>query len=547
MNSSLQRAATCASAQKRIIRGRWTGVVTRALAVVGRHPLLVLIPPSLWFICRYLPFWKDVDALNALVAAFSSDNLLLCPPLYCILGRVPFWLTDTLLHGTAPGVLAPQHPSLAAVYALVLCQHALLWAGMRYFVFSLPAPDAGRGVASLMLASVASFYSFAHTCGAEATVPITWFIIFGVGLRALYRRTSWKTWTVYGGVLVISIGSRHVSALLLGWLPVTAAILAFCHWRSDEIGRLGAARRALGIAGVAVVLSGASLLVEQWMVAWLCARFEVTMRATRGRTLGDRVRSFLDRLPAAEQRRVGERVAATVHENDPQRQVAVRHAVEALATVGTYNLGTAQVITDELARRGFSGEALSIERDRIILDATMAYYRALDPRLASAILRDIGKGFYPTNDQGIAMTGAKATFDSIALIGERPDFWAGIRNLPMFNPTAALAARDRGFHDNFIRHWRFLPLGAWVALFFAIGGVRIARRRLPLDLALVGLTMFGMGLATYAANCLFIYSMPRYVLPLLIGVFACGAVLAAASHRGHSVKPRPQRSTTGTT
>ena len=504
---------------------RWSNLPAEVLGAIGRHPLAVLILPSLWFFARYLPFWKDVDVLNSLAWPFTSENLLLCPPIYCVLGRVPFWITDTLLHGTAPGILSAQHPSLEAVYALIVCQHAFLWAGLRYFVFSLPASDAGRGGATLLLASVASFYSFAHTCGAEVTTPITWFALFGVGLRILYRRTSWKIWAAYAAILVLSIGSRHVSGLLLGWLPTAAAALAVYRWRFDRTGSPGRVRAMLGIAAIALVLSGVSLSIERFTVARLCEHFAVVVRPIVGQALSDRIGSFLDRLPPEERRRVAQRAAGTVREADPQRAATVAHTVEALVTVGTYHHGTLLVIGDELARRGFSGEALNAERDRIILDATMAYYRTRDPRLVRLVLNDIVKGFYPTNDQGIAMTGAKSTFYSIPLIAERPNAWAGISGLPMFNRAIANAALERAFHDNWIRHWRFLQIGAWLALFFGIGIVRMLRQALPAELALAGFTMFGIGLVTYAANCVCNYSMPRYVLPLLVAVFACGAVL----------------------
>jgi hypothetical protein len=252
------------------------------------------------------------------------------------------------------------------------------------------------------------------------------------------------------------------------------------------------------------------------------------VRQTVGQALSDRIGSFLDRLLPEERHRVAQQAVGTVRQDDPQRAATVTHTVGALATVGTYHLGTVRVIGDELARRGFSGEALNVERDRIILDATLAYYRTGDPRLIGLVLNDIRKGFYPTNDQGIALTGAKSTFDSIPLIAERPRAWAGISGLPMFNRTVAQAALDRAFHDNFIRHWRFLPIGAWLALFFGIGILRMFRRDLPVELALVGLTMFGIGLVTYAATCVCNYSMPRYVLPLLVAVFACGAVVTVA-------------------
>jgi len=102
---------------------RLSAIGHRFLAWVGLHPLAILVLPSVWFFAFYLPFWKDVDVLDELVWGFTEMNVLLAPPLYCVLGRIPFWIADTLLHGSSPSILSPQHPSLAAVYFLILCQH----------------------------------------------------------------------------------------------------------------------------------------------------------------------------------------------------------------------------------------------------------------------------------------------------------------------------------------------------------------------------------------------------------------------------------------
>ena len=90
------------------------------LEFIGRHPLPILALPSIWYFIFYLPFWKSSDVLCQLGDPFSSENILLVPPLYCLVGRIPFWLTDTLLLGSAPNLFTFQHPSLTAVYVLIV-------------------------------------------------------------------------------------------------------------------------------------------------------------------------------------------------------------------------------------------------------------------------------------------------------------------------------------------------------------------------------------------------------------------------------------------
>jgi hypothetical protein len=153
-------------------------------------------------------------------------------------------------------------------------------------------------------------------------------------------------------------------------------------------------------------------------------------------------------------------------------------------------------------------------------------------------LQAIGKGLYPTHDQGIAITGAKATFDSLGPMKEDPPSWKGLEGLLIFDPVVARATLDRAFHDLFIRHWRFLPVGAWFLLFAAFGSLRLARDRLSVELALIGLCIVGIGLVTYSVNCVCNYSMPRYVLPLFVAVLAAGAIWLTGEKRGRGARLR---------
>src|ERR1700678_3080958 len=210
-------------------------VAGKALALFDRHPTPILILPSLWFFLRYLPFWKDIDATVQLIASAYDDNLLHFPPVYSFLARVPFFVIDSLLNGHAPGIFDPQHPSLVAVYGLVVIQHASLWLALRYFIFSFPAREIARGAITLLLASVASFYAFAHTCGSEAMTPIAYFLVFGAGIRALLGRATWSSWMIYTAALFLAVGSRHINLILLIWLPGTALLLLL--WSLLPLGR----------------------------------------------------------------------------------------------------------------------------------------------------------------------------------------------------------------------------------------------------------------------------------------------------------------------
>jgi hypothetical protein len=506
---------------------RQTGrALSRGFELIGQHPLPILALPSLWYFIFYLPFWKNSDVLCQLGDPFSSENILLVPPIYCLVGRIPFWLTDTLLLGSTPNLFTFQHPSLTAVYALIVCQHVGLWLALRYFVMAVPASATGRGAIAILLASIASFYSFAHTAGAEATTAITWFTLFGVGLRALNNGATWKSWLVYVLILLLCIGSRHVSALLLGWMPVTAFLLFVFRLLGSK--ESSSALLFARMAGVALLLSVLVLGIEKTIVWAMCERFGVIQREMVGRTLCERIGSFLDSLSPAEK----EQVERKVSQGDDQP--ALKLALDSLIRVGTYYKGSNEVIAQALRERGLQGEQLRAEVDRITLQAALRYYRTFDARLISVTVMDILRGFYPTNDQGIALTGPKATFYSVEDIEKHPAAWAQLRSLAFFEPDIAQGTLERAIKDNMIRHWRFLPIAVWCLLFAMIGAWRMVRGKLSVDLAIVAACIFGIGLAIYVATCICNLSQPRYVLPLWVGTMASGCLLIA----GTRINPR---------
>ena len=494
-------------------------VLYLVLELIGRHPLPVLILPSIWFFIFYLPFWKSSDVLCELGDPFTAQNILLVPPVYCILGRIPFWLTDTLLLGSSPSIFSFQHPSLAAVYVLIIFQHAALWLALRYFVMAVPASEGGRGAITILLASIASFYSFAHTAGAEATTAITWFTLFGVGLRVLDDRATWKTWLLYPLILLLCIGSRHVSGLLLGWMSVTAILLLVFHLfvRKESSSSVHFAK----VAGIAFLLSVLVLGIEKTIVSAMCENFGVIQRQMVGRTLSERIGGFLDSLSPADKEQVEGRASRSG--DDPN----LRLAIDSMIRVGTYYQGTNEVIARALSKHGLQGDKLEAEVDRTTLKAALRFYQTFDLRLIRNILKDIVRGFYPTNDHGIALTGPKATFYSVASIEKDPGAWTGLRSLLFFEPAVAHTTLERAYHDIFIRHWRFIPIAVWCLLFAMIGAWRMVRGELSVELVIVAACIFGIGLIVYIATCICNLSQPRYVLPLWVGAVASGCILMA--------------------
>ncbi|MBV8484740.1 MAG: hypothetical protein JO077_17980 [Verrucomicrobia bacterium] len=505
----------------------------KVIAFIGRHPTPILVLPSLWFLAWYLPFWKDIDATVQLIASAYDDNLLHFPPLYSFLGRVPFFVIDSILSGHAAGIFERQHPSLVAVYSLVVLQHAGLWLALRYFIFSFPARDIARGAIALLLASIASFYAFAHTCGSEAMTPVAYFLIFGAGIRALLGRATWSSWVIYTAALFLAAGSRHINLILLLWLPGTAVLLLLWSFLlsrgsfSDRSQRSSLFPAFPAITALTAFLcTAAAFGTGKIVLSTLCHQFGVVERSSLGSAMSGRIGTWVDKLSPERKRALLDSVQRLT--KDPLVKLAIQFQVE----IGSYDKGTGAALADALHARGFDGEKLLALKDQLISQSSFCFYRTLDLGLIKEILGDFWHGFWPTNDQGIAIAAPKATFFSLERIGQNPSDWEGIKESPIFVPSTAKATLERATADSMIRHWRWLPILVWTILFLGFGTWRAVRGFLPGRYLFIGLSILGIGTLVYAANCVCIYTLPRYALPLLVAVIAFGCLVSAAEAKG---------------
>jgi hypothetical protein len=508
-------------------RVRW--ILKLAIEWIGQHPLVIIVLPSIWLFIAYQPFWKDVDIVAQLVTAPGSLNILHSPPIYCFLARLPFWLTDTLTQGAAPPIFSEQHPSLLAVRVLIFFQHTGLWLALRYLLFSVHWSHVSRGIAAVLLSSVASFYTFAHTAGSEAMTSISWIIVFAAGIRILLQRAGWRDWIIYSAGLLLAIGSRKVNGILLLWLPIIALSLRSHRLLAPE--HRTELKLLPRIATVALLIGLSIAGIEKGLVFILCRQFSVIERPTDGATFSDRFGTLIARLSPAENAVfLATGLAMT---SDPN----VRLAIEAQFKFGSYHLGGEKVIERALAEQGSSGEELQAERDRIISRATQCLYRATHPKLFAIIAKEFVRTWTPTSDFRVARSGPFATFLFARFLEEIPARWGDLPRLPMFqlkNARSTLAAVDR---DPFINHWQGVPIAVWCLLFIFVGIRRLVRQKFSLQLFVVALSFVAIGTIADLVTCVLAYAQPRYTLPLLITVFVSGCVLLFGTNRTNKMLP----------
>jgi hypothetical protein len=262
---------------------------------------------------------------------------------------------------------------------------------------------------------------------------------------------------------------------------------------------------------------------DKAVLSILCHQFGVVERSSLGSAMSGRIGTWVDTLSPERKRALLDSVQRLT--NDPLVKLAIQFQIE----IGSYDKGTGAALADALRARGFDGEKLLAEKDQLISQSSFSFYRTFDLGLTKEILGDFWRGFLPTNDQGIAIAAPKATFFSLERIAQNPSDWEGIKELPIFVPSTAKATLERASADNMIRHWRWMPILAWTLIFLALGTWRAARGFLPGRHLFIGLSILGIGTLVYAANCVCIYTLPRYALPLLVAVIAFGCLVSAGS------------------
>jgi hypothetical protein len=507
----------------------WIRRIKRTLcpivAFLGKWPSIIASLPSIYLLIAYPPLWKDVDAVSQLLRPASELNILHFPPIYCFLGRIPFVLTawiDEGGHKPLHSLLDEQLPPLAGFYLLVIIQHLLLIAALTYVVTVITQNRTQRCLFAGLLASASALYTHAQCCGSEAlSVPSTIAVLTaGLSIARGSRQTSW---IIYGIALFLAIGSRQINLLLAFWLPLTLACLSLAtriRWCN-----LSTKTKYWRGAMIAVAVGVAAIGLNRGITQLLIASVHDDYRSTLGRTLSDRIATFLDKLPAKERLQLAEDLAAGTI--DPE----VKIAILAQATAGSFYQGSSLTLANQLSLLAPPGTNIAAERDRVVLTACMRYLLTMHPLLMNIIWQDFVKASFSIDNARIALSPFYANAYPALDKTRSSGIWdtkMGLEALPSIGAAQATLVLNRARHDRYILLWRNVPLGAFMILgiFFA-GQTCVLNKQIPTTV-LVGLSALATGIAIVAANCVCVYYMPRYTLPLLTTIlFALVTCLAS--------------------
>jgi hypothetical protein len=496
------------------------------LAFFGEWPAIILSIPSVYLLSSYAPLWKDVDALGQLAIPASDLNILHFPPVYCFLGRIPFaitsWLAGAGGHGTVQSLFEQQMPSLMGIYLLVVIQHILLIAALTYTVLSLTSSRLLRALFALSLAFASANYTQAQCCGSEALSVSATFALIAAGFSIL-RGSRQVAWIVYGVALFLAIGSRHINVLFAIWLPFTTALLGF----ATKIGwctpRAEGFRWQTFVSAISIGLLtiGLNIGIARSMIAAVHDEY----RSTLGRTLSDRIGTFLDKLSSSDRLRLAQDLCAKT--SDP----ALRMAIESQAKVGSFYNGSAQAIADYLVQTHVPAAKISVERDRLVLGATTRYLMTLHPILLSVIWQDFVKGLIRADNSQIAMSPFQANvFCAVDKI-KRPEAWAELAALPGVDLVQATVTWDAASRDPYVNFGRAMPIGGLILLDLLLGGIACVIDRAIPRTVLIGWSALATGIVVFAANSVCVYYMERYTLPMLVAALI--ALLSALDWIAH--------------
>jgi hypothetical protein len=384
-------------------------------------------------------------------------------------------------------------PPLAGFYLLIVIQHLLLIVALTCLVTVLTQDRTLRCLFAFLLASVSAFYTHAQCCGSEALSVSATLAVLAAGF-AIVCEPRLTLWVIYGISLLLTIGSRQINLLFTLWLPLTLTFLSvgtkfkWCYSPTKTKYRKGAVIAL--VVGIAIV--GLNRGITQILITSVHDEY----RSTLGRTLSDRIATFLDELSGKERLELAQELAAKT--TNPE----VKIAILAQAKDGSFYQGSSLTVAEELNRLAPPGTNIVAERDRVVLAACMSYLLTLHPILIKVIWEDFLQGISVDNAK-IALSpyyaNAYPALDRIL----HPDQWANLKGLEELNSVSnweATRLLDRSKLDPYVLLWHRIQLGDIIIFSFLIGGASCIIDKRIRATVVVGLFALGTGALVFAAN-----------------------------------------------
>jgi hypothetical protein len=490
---------------------------------IGLWWCLPLLVPSLWLWLNIPPLWRDSDGFNQVTAEIGGLTLLLWPPLYCLLARVPLalgaWWERVPFSFDRPTLTD------SGVGLLLLAQHILLIAAFAWFIAVIARRPLTRVILSIALAGLASFFVFAQTVGTESLSNTMQFAVMA-GAVVLLKDPKLRIWPWLGFslLLALAIGSRHVNAVLAALLPTTLILRGLWEGlRARPGSRVGVMRSAAIRVGIAVLAGVFALVMVNLTVRSLCSITGTTYHSKFGFIFQWRT-EFIETKTPKDQEQFFSALKRSM--KDP---LAIR-ATEAYASELRKGYRPGPEFLSTFVKQTLKEDKRFKRKDRLALAADTLNHIArtilttAPPGYADAVLGDVSRNFAVSPD---AITGGAAS---------STQFFVNTLTRPEFEQLRKLVTFRDGYYRKAITDFEshpYLTAGRGFSLIAATGiaiglcflSLAIPRleswqRFYPPALLLVGWLLIFL-------NCCSTFFMPRFTLPLL-GTTVAAAFIALA-------------------
>jgi hypothetical protein len=228
--------------------------------------LLCLLAPSVWMMATIPPLWRDADAYVQLTHDPRVSKFWGHAPVYSYIAKVPLFFGEQWerFRGQppVPRTIASQLPMTdSGIALLIVAQHLGLSLAALLFITAVTRPFWGRLLLSVLWASHALFYTFAHCVGSETLglILIVWLAARAVRLLRSTVEPAWTDWYFFGGLLLICMLTRDLNSVLAALLPL--AFLISGTWDLFTRGRGQSGARFFTQATIATAIGIACLAI----------------------------------------------------------------------------------------------------------------------------------------------------------------------------------------------------------------------------------------------------------------------------------------------